>query len=212
MPSQFVGAKLLVALVASDGPDTYPATHVESETTAIFGGTADLTWTRAAHVSARHDWATPGAQLEQYGASVAEVWTATPPLGWAATGDVTVTTTHPNTHDDGMTITIAAFANAQLDHTVTFDGLAGMRERRWVNVPDDSAVYAATFAGRVNADFTPVGGFHDVVERQAGDDTATVIASDNRDLPAGPVKVGNLTPDPGNYWEVAAAVVTALPQ
>jgi hypothetical protein len=212
VPSRFTGANLLVALVASDGPDTYPATHVMTETTAIFGGSAGLTWTRVAHVSARQDWATPGAHIELYGASVAEVWTATPPDGWTATGDITVTTTHPNTRDDGMTVTVAAFASAQLTRTVTFDGLAGMAERRSVNVPADSAIYAATFAGRVNADFTPVANFHNVVERRAGDDTATVIASNNRDLPEGAVKVGNVAPDPGNFWEVAVAIVTALPQ
>ena len=211
VPSIFKGADLLVALVAADGPDTFPATRVVTETTSIFGGNANLTWTRVAHVSARHDWATPGAHLELYGASVAEVWTATPAPSWRATGHVTVTTTHPNTTDDGMTVTIAAYANAQFNNAVTFDGLAGMPERRSVDVPNDSSIYAATFAGRVNADFTPTANFHDVVERQAGDDTATVIASNSRDLSTGGYETGMVAPDPGNYWEVAAAVVTALP-
>ncbi len=211
VPSRFAGANLLVALVASDGPDTFPATHIVTETTAVFGGTAGLTWTRVAHVSARHDWATPGAHLELYGASIAEVWTATPPQGWTPSGNVTVTTTHPNTRDDGMTVTIVAYANGQFDHAVTFDGLAGMAERRNVDVPNDSSIYAATFAGRVNADFTPTANFHDVVERQAGDDTATVIASNDRDLPTGSYATGMVSPDPGNFWEVAAAVITALP-
>jgi hypothetical protein len=212
LPQTFSAADLLVGLVASDGPDTSPATQVQSETTAIFGGGTNLDWTRVAHVSARHDWATTGARLELYGASVAEVWTATPQPGWNATAHaVTVTTTHPNTSDDGMTVTITAFSNAQFDHAVTFDGLAGMAEHMPVFVPHDSAIYAATFAGRVNADFTSVANFHDVVERQAGDDTATIIASNNRDLPSGLIDVGMVAPDPGDYWEIAAAVVTAMP-
>lgn len=211
VPSSFTGANLLVALVGSDGPDTFPATSITTPTTAVFGGTANVTWTRVAHVSARHDWATPGAHLELYGASVAEVWTATPPQGWSASGDITVTTTHPNTRDDGMTVTIVAYSSAQFDHAVTFDGLAGMPERRSVDVPNDSSIYAATFAGRVNADFTPTANFHDVVERQAGDDTATIISSNSRDLPTGSYDTGMVAPDPGNFWEVAVAVVTAVP-
>jgi len=211
MPSAFTGANLLIALVAADGPDTYPATRVTTPTTAVFGGSAGLRWIREAHVSARHDWATPGAQLEQFGASVAEVWSATLPAHWTPNGDVTVANSHPNTHDDGTVVTIAAFSHARFDHAVTFDGLAGMSELRRVNMPNDSAIYAATFAGRVNSDFAPVAHFHHVIERRAGDDTAGVIASNSRDLPAGAIAVGNAAPDPGNYWEVAAAVVTAVP-
>jgi hypothetical protein len=210
MPSTFAGADLLVASVAADGPDTSPATTITTPTTAVFDGTAGLRWTRVAHVSARHDWATPGAHLELYGASVAEIWTTTPPAHWTPTGDVTVANSHPNTRDDGMTITIAGFANAQIDEAVTFDGLAGMPEHMPVFVPNDSAIYAATFAGRVNAYFTPIANFHRVIERRAGDDTAGVIASNNRDLLAGIIDVGNIAPDPGNYWEVAVAVITAM--
>ena len=212
LPDAFSSANLLVALVATDGVDTYPATHVTSETTAVFGGATGLDWTRVAHASARHDWATRGAYLEFYGASVAEVWTAIPPAGWQASAHaVTVTNTHPNPRDDGMTVTIVAFAHAHFDEAVTFDGLAGMPEHMPVFVPNDSAIYGATFAGRVNADFTPAPNFHHVIERQAGDDTAGVIASNSRDLPAGTIQVGNVAPDPGDYWEVALAVVTALP-
>jgi hypothetical protein len=211
MPSAFAGANLLIALVAADGPDTYPATSITTPTTAVFGGSAGLRWTRVAHVSARHDWATPGAHLEQFGASVAEVWTAALPTRWTSRGVVTIANSHANTHDDGMTVTIAAFSHARFDHAVTFDGLAGMSELRRVDVPNNSAIYAATFAGRVNADFTPAAHFHHVIERRAGDDTAGVIASNSRDLPAGAIAVGNVASDPGNYWEVAVAVMTALP-
>jgi hypothetical protein len=211
MPSTFAGADLLVASVAADGPDTYPATKVTTPTTAVFGGTSGLHWTRVAHVSARHDWATPGAHLERYGASVAEIWIATAPARWTSTGVVTVANSHPETRDDGMTVTVAAFSNAQFDEAVTFDGLAGMPEHMPVFVPHDSAIYAATFAGQLNADFTPVANFHHVIERRAGDDTAGVIASNSRDLSTGTIQVGNIAPDPGNYWEVAVAVVTARP-
>jgi len=211
VPPTFAGADLLVASVAADGPDTSPASNITTPTTAVFGGTTGLRWTRVAHISARHDWATPGSRLESYGASVAESWIATPPARWTPTGVVTIANSHPNTRDDGMTVTVAAFSHAQFDEAVTFDGLAGSPERAAVFVPHDAAIYASTFAGRVNADFTPVANFHRVIERRAGDDTAGVIASNSRDLPAGTLDVGNIAPDPGNYWEVAAAVITALP-
>jgi hypothetical protein len=210
MPSTFEGADLLVASVTADGPDTYPATSVTTPTTAVFGGRSGLQWTRVARVSARHDWAALGARLEVYGASVAEIWVATPTAPWTPTGVVTVANSHSETRDDGMTVTVAAFSHAQFDEAVSFDGLAGMAEHMAVFVPHDSAIYAATFAGRRNAAFTPIAKLHRVIERRAGDDTAGVIASNSRDLPTGRIEVGNTAPDPGNYWEVAAAVITAL--
>jgi hypothetical protein len=210
VPSAFANADLLVALVASDGPDTYPNSTIRTATTAVFGGTTRLHWTRVAHISARQDWAAPGGRLEQFGASVAEVWIAST-TGWNAAGTITVTTTHPESHDDGMAVTVAAFANGRFDRAVTFDGLAGMPEHVSVNVPADSALYAATFEGKVNADFAAVAGSHRAAVRRAGDDTAGIIATNSRDLPGGPVEIGNASPDPGNYWEAAVAVVTARP-
>ena len=207
--SSWASANLLVAFVATDGPDTAPVAHVTTETTAVFGGTAALHWTRVAHVAARQDWAAPGDRLEPLGASVVEVWTAAPGSDWSAGGAITVTTTHPNTRDDGMAVTIVAFSNGTLDHVVRFDGLAGMREQAAVAVPPHSAIYAATFAGKRNANFVPLAGYHRVVQRRAGDDTAAVIASNDRDLASGTQAVGYGSPDPGNYWEAAAAVITS---
>jgi len=211
IPPSFATADLLVAVVATDGPDTFPVGSVTTETTAVFGGTSSLRWTRDAHVSARRDVVAPGDQRELFGASVAEVWTAIPAGGRTVAGTITVTTNHPNTHDDGMAVAIAAFSHATLARVVTFDGLKTTPERAAVAVPADSAIYAATFAGRRNADFLPLPGLHVVAERRAGDDTAGVIASNSRDLPSGMQSVGYSGPRPGDYWEVAAAVITAQP-
>jgi hypothetical protein len=55
-------------------------------------------------------------------------------------------------------------------------------------------------------------GFHTAggIARRAGDDTAQVIASNNRNLPAGIYNVGYiLNPAPGNYWEMALVEVVA---
>ena len=75
--------------------------------------------------------------------------------------------------------------------------------------PATPAIYAATFAGRRNAKFVPLAGYHRVVQRRAGDDSAAVIASNDRDLASGTQAVGYGSPDPGNYWEAAAAVITS---
>jgi hypothetical protein len=206
MPVRFAGSNLLVALVATDGPDTFPATRIMNQTTAVFGGDASLHWNRAAHVSARRDWVAPGGQRELFGASVAEVWTAVPPAQWSP-GTVTVTNNHRNAHDDGMAVTIAAFANGVLDHTVVNDGLHDRAEACELVLPDHALVYAATFAGRVNANFVPTPDAHLVTARRAGDDTAGVIATNGHDLPAGQIRIGYTSPNPGDYWEVAAAVV-----
>jgi hypothetical protein len=80
-----------------------------------------------------------------------------------------------------------------------------------MSVPKGSAVYAAFFNGRVNANFTPSAGYHTAISRNAGDDTAKVIASNNRSLPASLQSVGYTDgPAPGNYWEAAVVVVNAL--
>ena len=68
IPPTFGGATLLVAVTADDGPDTVPVGSVTSATHAVFGGNSGLKWVRRAHVSARHDVALPGDQLEKYGA------------------------------------------------------------------------------------------------------------------------------------------------
>lgn len=205
-PSQFASANLLVALVAADGPDSIPVGTATSETSVRFSDRTHLRWTRAAHVSARQD---VGLHLETFGASVAEVWTARPPTTWVPTDDVIqVTNTHPTTNDDGFLVTIAAFTNGRLAETGTIDGMNRDTEQLSMSVPDGSAIYAATFAGRVNADFTPVPGMHLAARRRAGDDTAGVIASDDRALAAGVQTVGYTAPAPGNFWEMAVAVIS----
>ncbi len=77
-----------------------------------------------------------------------------------------------------------------------------------MSVPAGSSVYAITFSGRVNANFIPLPGYHEVVQRRQGDDTAGVLAPDSRDLPAGLQAVGYSAPNPGNYWEMTIAVFT----
>ena len=206
LPDTFATAKILVALVGADGPDTVPIGFATSETTARFSG-GQLTWTRVAHVSARHDWTTPGGRVERFGASVAEVWVASPPPGWSGGQVVRVTLNHPNHRDDGFVVTIAAFANGRLLEATTADGLNARAEQKQLTVPDHSAVYAATFNGQRNADFTPLVGYHRALQRRAGDDTAAVIASDGRDLAGGMQTVGFTSPEPGNFWEMAVAVI-----
>jgi hypothetical protein len=210
-PSTFRGANLLVAMVANDGPDTVPVGSAASETSAVFGGTSGLTWTRHAHISARQDWAATGDRLESFGASSAEMWTATPPANWTPSGDVKEISSHPGSGDDGGVVTIAAFANGQVGDITTLDGLNSRTESQTMSVPNRSAVYAAFFNGRVNANFTPSAGYHAAISRNAGDDTAKVIASNNRALPASLQSVGYTGgPAPGDYWEAAVVVVNAL--
>lgn len=207
VPHEFAHADLLVALVAADGPDTYPATHIRKGTTAVFGGSAGLHWKRRAHVSARHDVGAGHARHERYGASVAEIWTAVPPPNWNAAGIITCTSTHPETRDDGLAVTVAAFAHRTLVRTVTNDGLHTRPERLTTQVAEGDELLAALFEGRVNANFVPLPGFHVVVQRRAGDDTASVLESDSRSLPAGSQTVGFASPNPGDYWEMAVAVI-----
>ncbi len=207
VPSWFVRPNLLVALVAADGPDTYPTTHVRVGTIAVFGGSAGLQWKRAARESARHDFAAGHARHERYGASIAEIWTAVPPPGWKAGGVVTVTTTHPETHDDGLVITVVAFARGRIESTPTKDGLHTRPERLTTTVAAGDDLFAALFEGRVNANFVPLPGFRADVQRRAGDDTASVLESDRRSLPAGAQTVGFASPNPGDYWEMAVAVI-----
>ncbi len=209
VPANFAGANLLVALVATDGPDSTPVGSATSETTAVFGGTSGLTWTRHGHESARQDWAATGDRLETFGGSATEVWTTTPPPGWTPHGNVTEISNHPNSTDDGQVLTIAAFDNGRLGEVNSLDGLANRSEQVDMSIPAGSCVYAATFAGKVNANFTPLTQYHEVVQRRQGDDTAGVLASNSRDLPAGLQAVGYSAPNPGNYWEMTIAVITA---
>jgi hypothetical protein len=209
VPATFAGANLLVAMVATDGPDSVPVGSATSETTALFGGTSGLSWTRHGHESARQDWVATGDRLETYGGSATEAWTATPPPGWTPKGTVTEISNHPNSTDDGQVLTIAAFNNGRLGDVDTLDGLARRPEQQGMSVPAGSCVYAATFAGQVNANFTPLTGYHKVMQRRQGDDTAGVLASDSRDLPAGLQALGYSAPNPGNYWEMTIAVITA---
>ena len=207
VPASFRGARLLLALVAADGPDSVPVGTVRTETTAVIAGTTGLVWTRAAHVSARQDWAAPGDRLERFGASITEIWTAIPPRQWKAQGTITITSSHRNRYDDGMAATVIAFAHGRLAQAPTIDGLATRPETLAVTVPKHAAVYAATFAGRMNASFTPLPGFHLAVQRRAGDDTAGVLVSNRHDLPPSTQVVGYSAPNPGDYWEMAAAVI-----
>ena len=209
LPSAFAHANLLVALVAADGPDSVPIGAATTETTVRFSDPARLLWTRAAHVSARHDFGYPGQALEHFGASVTEVWTATPPPRWVPSRDpLRVTNSHPNRRDDGFVVTIAAFTNGRLAEAATLDGMANDTEQISLSVPDESAIYAATFAGHRNTDFVPLAGYHLVRQRRAGDDTGGVIASDTRDLSAGVQRLGYTAPSPGDFWELAVAVVS----
>jgi hypothetical protein len=209
LPSSFSAANLLVALVAADGPDSIPVGSATSETSVEFSDPAGLIWMRAVHVSARHDFGLGPDPREQFGASIAEVWTAMPPRGWSPLTDpISIVNSHPNTTDDGSLITIAGFAHGRLAEVATIDGMAADAERLSLSVPGQSAIYAATFAGRRNANFTPVAGFHLAAQRRAGDDTAGVIASNDRNLPAGIQTVGYTAPGPGDFWELAVAVIS----
>jgi hypothetical protein len=211
LASRFSGANLLVAIVGNDGPDSVPAGSDPSETSAVFSGTSVLTWTRHAHISARQDWAAPGDRLETYGASSVEIWTATPPVNWSASGDVKEISSHPSSGDDGGVVTIAGYSNGQLGDITTLDGLDNRTESQAMSVRNGSAVYAALFNGRVNANFTPGAGYHTAISRNVGDDTAKVIASNDRALPASLQRVGYVGgPTPGDYWEEAVVVVTPL--
>jgi hypothetical protein len=207
VPRAFAHADLLVALVAADGPDSFPATRYRSATTAVFGGSSGLHWQRAAHVSARHDVHARHEFRERYGASVAEIWTAVPPPAWHAGGTITCITNHPKSGDDGTALTIAAFAHGRLARTQTKDGLHTRAERLTTPVGAGDDLLAALFEGRMNSDFIPLPGYRTVVQRRAGDDTASVLESDNRSLPAGAQTVGFASPNPGDYWEMAVAVI-----
>ena len=211
LPSTFTGANLLVAVVANDGPDSVPVGSATSETSAVFSGTSGLTWKRHSHLSARQDWAANGDQPESYGASSVEIWTATPPGNWHPSGDVREISSHPSSGDDGGIVTIVAYSNGQLEDITTLDGLNSRAESQTMSVPNGSAVYAAMFNGRVNATFTPGAGYHTANSRNAGDDTAKVIASNDRALPASLQSVGYTGgPAPGDYWEEAVVVVDGL--
>jgi hypothetical protein len=207
VPHSFARANLLVALVAADGPDSFPATRYRSATTAIFGGSSGLQWKRAAHVSAHRDVHTRHEFRERYGASIAEVWTAAPPAGWHAGGTITCITNHPKSGDDGTAVTIAAFSHGRLAQTLTKDGLHSRPERLTTTVGAGDDLLAALFEGRMNADFVPLPGYRTLVQRRAGDDTASVLESDNRSLAAGSQTVGFASPNPGDYWEMAVAVI-----
>ena len=209
IPSAWSAADLILAFVASDGPDTEPVTTISRPTTAVLGGASGLTWTRLAHVSARHDWSRPSEPLERYGASIAEIWAARVPRDWtrAGSGTITVANSHPETADNGFAATIVAFANGRISGIATLDGLSANPEWQRVVVPACSDIFAATFAGRANASFDPVAGYHLVVQRRAGDDTAGVLASDSRCLPASSQRVGYSAPNPGDFWEMAIAIV-----
>lgn len=212
LPSSFAGTSLLVAIVANDGPDSNAA-----ETHAVFGGSSGLTWVRHAHISARQDWAAPGDSLDLAGASSAEIWTATPPAGWKP-GTVTEISNFPQTNstarDDGGIITIAAWSSGQLGQVFTLDGLNFRPEHQKIDtLGPASTIYAAMFNGRANAAFNPMPGYHTAagVVRRTGDDTAQVIASDNRNLPAGIQNVGyTATHAPRDYWEMA--IVEVVPK
>ena len=203
LPSTFSAADLLVAVVANDGPDSNT-----SETMAVFGGTSQLTWIRHAHISARQDWAAGTDQLDAYGASSTEIWTAVPPSNWTP-GTVTEISNHPNTTDHGGVITIAAWTNGQLGNVATLDGLNSRPEHQSMVLSGaGSSIYAAMFNGRKNARFTPLSGYHTTAARRAGDDTAQVIASNDRALGAGLQSVGyTSSPSPGDYWEEAVVEV-----
>jgi hypothetical protein len=205
LPSGFSTAKLLVAIVANDGPDSNT-----TETTAVFGGTTHLRWVRHAHVSARQDWEAGTDSIDVYGASSAEIWTAAPPSGWRPGGKtVTEISNQPNTGDDGGVITLAAWSNGRLGHIHTLDGLNSRPEHQLMALDGSSAsIYAAVFNGRANASFNPASGYQFTVTRHAGDDTAGVIASDNRNLGASLQNIGYAsTPSPGDYWEMAIVEV-----
>jgi hypothetical protein len=208
LPSRFAGANLLVAIVGNDGPDSVPVGSATSDTSAVFSGKSGLNWTRHAHISARQDWAAPGDQFESFGASSVEIWTATPPDSWTPSGDVKEISSHPSSGDDGGVVTIVAYSKGQLGDVATLDGLDSRAESQTMSVPQGSAVYAGLFNGRVNANFTPGAGYHAAVSRNAGDDTAKVIASNDRALPASLQRVGYAAGrSPGAYWEEAVVVV-----
>jgi hypothetical protein len=212
LPPTFAAADLLVAIVANDGPDSNTL-----ETRAVFGGASGLTWDRHAHVSARQDWTAPGDRVDLAGASSAEIWTATPPQGWTP-GKVTEISDFPEStsplRDDGGILTIAAWSSGRLGQIFTLDGLNSRPEHQGLDtLGPASSIYAAMFNGRANANFIPLMGFHTAagMARRAGDDTAQVIASNNRNLPSGIYNVGYTTnPAPGNYWEMAVVEVVPV--
>jgi hypothetical protein len=211
LPSTFAKAHLLVAIVANDGPDSDTL-----ETHAVFGGAPGLTWNRGAHISAHQDWTAPGDRVDLAGASSAEIWTANPPRGWTP-GKVTEISSFPEitspVRDDGGIVTIAAWSSGRLGQILTLDGLNSRPEHQALNtLGPASSIYAAVFNGRVNANFIPLRGFHTAsgTTRRAGDDTAQVIASNNRNLPAGIYNVGYVSnPAPGDYWEMALVEVVS---
>lgn len=203
IPAGWSSSDLLVAFVALDGPDTAPSTTVTAETTSVLGG--GLAWTRVAHVSARQDWATAGDKLELYGASATEIWVAKP--AGSLPGTITVSDSQPATRDDGFVVTVVAYSNGKLGGIMTLDGLRTRPEVQRLSVPACSSVYAATFAGRVNASFTPLPGYDLMLQRRYGDDTGAVLASSSHCLPASLQAVGYSAPSPGDFWEMAIAVV-----
>lgn len=206
-PTAWKSANLLVLMASLDGPDTQPVGKATGETHAIVGGTSGLSWTRLTHVSARQDWAAAGSKLEPYGASATEVWVAQVPVGWPATGTIMVADSQA-TKDDGFVVTVVAYSNGKVNGVVTLDGLNGRPEVQRLTVPACSSVYAATFFGKVNAAFTPERGYQAAVVRRAGDDTAATLASTSHCLAASLQAVGYTAPAPGNYWEMAIAIVS----
>jgi hypothetical protein len=204
IPPSFARANLLIALSADDGPDG--ATPPNS---SAFGGTSGLTWTRIGRDSSRTSVALPGDTLEATGASTTEAWQAIPPPGWRGTGTtITEIGNHPTTPDDGHVVSVSAYTNGMVSRTVNGDGLGGPGAAITTigSVPAGSAVYTAIMEGRVNAAFTPTIGSHTAVQRRAGDDTMSVVASDARALPAGMFTTGQVG-DPGPYWEETGVVV-----
>lgn len=204
IPASFGGADLLIATTADDGPDN-PTTP----NAAVFGGTSGLTWTRVGHDSSRANVALPGDTLEPTGASSTEAWQAIPPPGWNGTATtISELSNHPTTADDGHVVSVSAYTNGVVEHTVNSDGLggAGSATVGIGGVPSGSAVYMAILEGRVNAPFAPTSGSHTAVQRQAGDDTMSVVASSSRALPAGSFTAGHVG-DPGAYWEATGVVV-----
>ena len=118
-----------------------------------------------------------------------------------------MTNNHPNRRDDGFVVTIAAFTNGRLAEAETLDGWQTTRAIS-LSVPDESAIYAHNVPGHRNAEFVPLAGYHLVRQRHAGDDTGGVIASDGRDLSTGVQRLGYAAPTPGDFWELAVAVIS----
>ena len=209
VPSAFAAADLLVALVAADGPDSVPIGAATTETTARFSDPAGCCGRACACVRPSR-LRLPGPAPENFrriccrGLDGDHHHRVGPGLG----PDPGRRTTIPTSRDDGFVVTIAAFTNGRLAEAATIDGMTDDTEQISLSVPDGSAIYAASFAGHLNTDLVPLAGFHLVRQRRAGDDTGGVIASNARALSAGVQHLGYTAPDPGNFWELAVAVVS----